>query len=103
MVLISYNVAVPSDPKSKDFITIVLENGKEYTGEFSDLRIQRETIPEGKYAYDLRDVDCEGNVRQVLYFARVNHFGTIITDTPIDNIEDGPIVTDWWFEYNESN
>ena len=101
MVPIPYNEAVSLDSERKQFITIVLENGKEYTGEFSDLRIQRESIPEGKYAYDLRDADCGGNVCQVQYFVLVNHFGTIITNTPIDNIEEGPIVTDWWFSETE--
>ena len=97
MIPVPYNEAVPQELSSKEYITIVLEDNTEYTGEFTDLRVDRKTIPEGLYAYDLRDADCSGDICQVQYIVWVNHFGTIITDKPITNIDDAPSVKDWWF------
>ena len=99
MIPIPYSEAVPSDPNRKQYLVLVLENGLQYKGEFSDLRIQRDTIPEGTVAYDLRDADCSGDICQVQPFVLVNHFGTFITETPIPNIEEGPLVKEWWFSY----
>ena len=97
MIPVPYSKAIPLKSSSKEYITIVLEDDSEYTGEFSSLRIDRDTIPEGKYAYDLRDSDgCTGDVCQVKNYILVNHFGTMVTDTPIEGIDDGPIVKEWW-------
>ena len=92
-----YKEVIPDNNDCKEFITIILEDGSTYTGEFSDLRIDRDTIPKGMYAYDLRDVDSTGDICQVKNFIWVNYFGTIIMDEPIPNIENGQIVKEWWF------
>jgi len=45
---------------------------------FSNMRMDRESLPEGCYAYDVRDDDeCGGNFAQVQPYVVVNHWGTI--------------------------
>ena len=79
-------------------ITIKLDDGKEYTGLFSDVRVNRDTVPKGLYAYDLRDDDdCSYTPCQVQKFVMVNYLGTIITKTPIVNINTGPCIIDSYF------
>ena len=52
---------------------------------FSDIRISRESLPEGTFAYDIRDSDdCEGIFCQVKDFIWVNYWGTIIGFDEID-------------------
>ena len=51
---------------------------------FTSLRIDRNTIPEGLYAYDLRhDDEQQGNICQIKPFVLVNHWGTILSKEPI--------------------
>lgn len=46
---------------------------------FTCLRIDRKSLPEGLYAYDLRDCDdCSGDPCQLKSHVMVNHWGTII-------------------------
>ena len=46
---------------------------------FSNMRIKRETIPDGLFAYDVRDNDwCGGEFAQIQNFVMVNHWATII-------------------------
>ena len=57
---------------------------------FTSLRIDRKTLPEGLYAYDLRDCDdCTGNPCEVKDFVLVNHWGTAITKEPIEGANEG--------------
>ena len=44
---------------------------------FTNMRIDRDTLPKGAYAYDIRD-DCDGEFCQVQKYVLVNHWGTII-------------------------
>lgn len=46
-------------------------------------RIDRGTIPDGLYVYDLRD-ECDGIPYEVAPVVYVNHFGTIISKEPIE-------------------
>ncbi len=66
--------------ESKSPLTIVLGNGKKIHGEFIDVRIAADTIPEGKQWYHLRHSDCDGgdiaSVRRGC--VSVNFFGTFI-------------------------
>ncbi|MBO6231653.1 MAG: hypothetical protein J6O50_13935 [Ruminiclostridium sp.] len=39
---------------------------------FTNSRLDRTTIPEGLYAYDLRD-ECDGNINELKEFVLVNH------------------------------
>ena len=54
----------------------------------TDSRINRDTIPEGLYAYDLRHSDDDwGEICGLANKVVVNFFGTVITKTPIPNVE----------------
>ena len=47
---------------------------------FTNMRIQRDTVPKGYYAYDVRhDDDCQGDAVQIARSILVNHWGTLIT------------------------
>ena len=48
---------------------------------FSDIRIERSTVPEGKYQYEIGgDDDSGGEPARVQYGVLVNFFGTLICD-----------------------
>ncbi len=97
-------VPIPFNEAVSGLITIRLDDGKEYTGLFSDVRVSRYTVPKGLYAYDLRDDDeCTGTPCQVQRFVLVNYLGTIITKTPIVNIDTGPCVIDSYFPEVDKN
>ncbi len=49
---------------------------------FTNSRLDRTTIPEGLYAYDLRD-ECDGNINELKEFVLVNHWGTVLVKEPI--------------------
>lgn len=52
--------------------------------DFSNLRIIRETIPLGKYAYDLRyDDEGRGIASEIAEYVLINHLGTIVSEVPI--------------------
>lgn len=45
---------------------------------FTSIRIRRDTIPDGLYAYDVRhDDECRGIPCEIAPFVMVNHWGTI--------------------------
>lgn len=51
---------------------------------FTNMRIDRSTIPNDLHCYDVRDGDdCTGIFAEVQPFVMVNHWGTIITKEPI--------------------
>ena len=57
---------------------------------FTCLRIDRQTLPEGFYAYDLRDCDdCSGTPCQLKNFVMVNHWGTVVVREPIEGADNG--------------
>jgi len=55
---------------------------------FTNARIDRNTVPHGYYAYDLRHGD-RGNAVEIARFVGANHFGTVITRDPIKVPSDG--------------
>ena len=55
---------------------------------FTNIRIDRDSIPDGFVAYDVRD-DCDGEFLQIQNFVLVNHWGTII------GIERLPMDPEW--------
>lgn len=58
--------------------------------DFSDMRIDRSTIPEGKYQYEVAgDDDSGGDPARVQRGVMVNFFGTLICDEPLPLGEDG--------------
>ena len=55
---------------------------------FTNSRLDRTTIPEGLYAYDLRD-ECDGNINELKDFVLVNHWGTVLVKDPIEGADKG--------------
>ena len=52
--------------------------------EFSDMRIDRSTVPQGKYQYEVADDDeSQGNPARIRYGIMVDFFGTLISDLPL--------------------
>ena len=53
-------------------------------------RLDRDTVPKGYHAYDVRhDDDCRGDAVQLQKFVLVNHWGTLITNEKIQLHKDG--------------
>lgn len=73
----------------KDEMQIVSWRGKEY--EFSDLRIDRDTVPKEKYIYEIADDDSDGEPARIRPRILVNFFGTLISDEPLD-FEDDDVI-----------
>lgn len=69
-------------------LTVKLDNGNIYDGRFTDMRVDRASIPQGLYAYDVRD-ECDGDPCEIRSFILVNHMGTLITTAPIPEAEKG--------------
>lgn len=60
-----------------------------YVGIFADTRIDRKTLPEGWYAYDLRaDDEIQECVEIKNGFINVNHFGTFMTQNQIVELKE---------------
>lgn len=58
--------------------------------EFSDMRIDRSTVPKGKYQYEIAaDDESSGEPARVKLGIMVNFFGTLICDEPLHIGEDG--------------
>ena len=53
---------------------------------FTNMRIDRDSIPDGLVAYDIRDNDCDGTFAKIQKIVIVNHWGTIIgkEELPLD-------------------
>ncbi len=63
-------------------------------GLFTNMRIDRSTIPDGLYTYDLRDC-CDGEICELKDYVMVNHWGTVILAEPINGSAEGiPISED---------
>lgn len=62
------------------------------TAIFTNNRLDRSTVPDNAYAYDLRDA-FDGVPGEVKTSVVVNHFGTIITKKPIEGADHGVILT----------
>ena len=77
-------------------LEITLEDGATYVGMFTDMRLDRETLPEGKFAYDCRHDDATwAELCQLQPFVLVNHAGTFVVNAPIPNAEEAPLITEW--------
>ena len=50
---------------------------------FTNIRLDRNTIPKDLYCYDVRDNDGDGSFAEIQPFVMVNHWGTIISKEPI--------------------
>ena len=61
-----------------------------YPGYFADIRIDRKTVPEGWYVYDIRHSDDDGmEVAEIKNgYIWANHFGTFMTQTKLPLAEE---------------
>lgn len=81
-------------------IRILLDDDRVVEGEFIDLRIAEDSLPEGKAWFQLRhrdndDMDIASLKKGCVV---VNFFGTVISDPMMDILDDKEIpVTDWTF------
>ncbi len=67
---------------------------------FTNLRIYRNSLPDGLYAYDLRDCDdCSGDPCELKSHVMVNHWGTVIVKKPIEGADDGVILNEDDYNY----
>lgn len=58
--------------------------------EFNDMRIDPNTIPEGKYKYEVAgDDDCGDEPARVQQEVFVNFFGTLVSNEPLPIGDDG--------------
>jgi len=52
---------------------------------FTNMRVDRDTVPEDLYVYEVRhDDDCTGEICEIKPFVMVNHWGTMICKEPIE-------------------
>ena len=57
----------------------VMVGGKDYKGYFANIRIARDSVPDGWRVYDIRHDDCGGPCEIRNGYIVVNHFGTFYT------------------------
>ncbi len=58
----------------------VMVGGKEYKGYFANIRIDRDSAPNGWFVYDIRHDDDGGDPCEIRNgYIAVNHFGTFYT------------------------
>lgn len=58
--------------------------------EFNDMRIERSSVPEGKYQYEVAgDDDSGGDPARIRLGVLVNFFGTLICGRPLPVGDDG--------------
>ena len=82
-----------------DDLVIELPDKKIIGGKFTSMRIDRNTIPEGLHAYDVRhaDFDTDNFICFIKDFILVNHFGTFVTPETIEGSDEGRPVIDYSF------
>lgn len=70
---------------------------------FTNLRLDRDTVPEGLFCYDVRDSDnLDGSFAEIAPFVRVNHWGTILCREPFQLDGTGSYYPDDWSFLGES-
>lgn len=91
-----------NEKKSQFMHLVAISEGKRYEGEFIDLRINRKTVPDGKFMYHCRHDDNGDWVTPVTIEPSVfvNFCGSLITDEEI--IFEGDYcridIDKYWFE-----
>ena len=64
---------------------------------FTNMRLDRDTVREGIFCYDVRDSDdLDGNMAEVKPFVLVNHWGTILSKEPFPMDESGSYYPEDW-------
>lgn len=62
--------------------------------EFNDMRIDRNTIPEGKFLYEVADGDSDGIPARIRHGIMVNFYGTLVCDSELPLGDNGVL----WIE-----
>ena len=58
---------------------------------FTCLRCDRDTLPAGMYMYEIRhDDECRGDPCEIADWIMVNHWGTVISNRPVNLTEEQP-------------
>ena len=57
--------------------------------DFSDMCIDRSTVPEERYQYEVADDESQGNPSRIRQGIMVNFFGTLNSDVPLPLGSDG--------------
>lgn len=71
---------------------------------FTSLRIDRDTVPEGAYCYDIRHADEDGMVAaEIKPYIMVNHMGSILLTEPLEMTDDGCLILDDGINFVEGN
>ena len=74
---------------NKEYFELIRMLGK-YEVLFTNMRIKRDTVPKELYVYDIRhDDECQGIMCEIKPFVLINHWGTIISKSPIDMVDGG--------------
>ena len=60
-----------------------LHTQKSYKGYFSDMRVEKESVPDGWYLYDFRHGDDMGDLCTLEHSVLVNHGGSFLSETPV--------------------
>lgn len=64
---------------------------------FTNMRLDRGTVPEGLFCYDVRDSDnLDGSMAEVKPFVMVNHWGTILSKDVFPLDEHGSYYPEDW-------
>ena len=64
---------------------------------FTNMRLDRDTVPEGLSCYDVRDSDnLDGSMAEVKPFVMVNHWGTILSKDAFPLDEHGSYYPEDW-------
>lgn len=84
-------------------MVLELDDGTIIGGQFTCLRVDRDSLPKYLYAYDLRDSDDGEEICQVKNFVLVNHAGTFVTDKLIVNAAEGRDIKDYSFDCTEED
>lgn len=77
---------IPEDARKERYELIDLDG---YICLFTNIRLDRSTIPQSLYCYDVRDSDyCDGAFAEIRPSIMVNYWGTIICKRPLplDNL-----------------
>ena len=64
---------------------------------FNDSRIDKNTIPEGKFMYEVADGDSDGIPARIRPGIMVNFYGTLVTDEPFTPDEGDTV----WLDEND--
>lgn len=64
---------------------------------FTNMRLDRDTVPDGLYCYDARDSDSlDGSFAEIKPHVMVNHWGTVLSREPFPLDEHGSYYPNEW-------